>query len=854
MPHLYMRRIIIALTLFTIFTPLLEAQVAPEGVTLRKRHRRAYDFWFKRAYPGDTIPDGALQKALQQADALRPRVPQGVGGPGERWVNIGPMPMFSTTLVPVNGGYSGRISCMAVNPANTNHWLVGPNIGGVWETKDAGLTWAPISDYEANLSMGAIAFAPSDTNTVYVGTGEGHGSNSYPGAGLLKSTDGGRTWTLLATNVFGKASFSDIKVSPTDKNLLYAASLPSGNSDGVTKVLPSPQTGFHRSTDGGQTWARTLDGNDTDIEVHPTDFTRLLTAMGNSRGDNATNDVYRSTDGGLNWTKLVGPWVSSNAAGRIEIAIAPSNPDVSYVSVHDFTKKPNLLGVWKSADIWGATPTWTKLNQPPAPIGDQWDYDHDIIVHPTDANVVFLGGVAVFRLDGANWTPVGGHYDPQNRSIFIHPDQQAFAWAGTRLVVGNDGGVFSTLDYATNWNNHNTTLATIQVYHGSVHPTRADHAIIGAQDNSCSYWRGTNSFFQELTGGDGTDSAYSRQNPDTKWLYADQQLAIYRTTDGGINRSDATTGLPSSGAPFVGRIVISPFNEDVALVGHTNLFRCNDVFSGANPTWVMNGPKGIGFTTQGSVSAIAIAPSDNTGNTYAFGTESGELRLTTTGGRENGWRLLDDIGAPKLPGRYVNNIAFHPTDPNTIYVVFSGFISTTTQQEPNRLVGHVFRTQNALASPPTWTRIGPDVDIPHNAIAIDPSNPLVMYLANDLGVWRSVDAGASWTQLGQSYGFPNVPVFDIEINSVGRVIAFTHGRSAFTLIGDSERRLATAKTGSDLLVSFSALALYPVLQTTTSLQGTPVWTNAGNLTLSGTNYFRTNAIGDTARYFRLQTK
>lgn len=268
----------------------------------------------------------------------------------------------------------------------------------------------------------------------------------------------------------------------------------------------------------------------------------------------------------------------------------------------------------------------------------------------------------------------------------------------------------------------------------------------------------------------------------------------------------------------------------------------------------MNGPKAIGFTTQGSVSAIAIAPSDNTGNTYAFGTESGELRLTTTGGGDNGWRLLDDIGVPKLPGRYVNNIAFHPTDPNTIYVVFSGFISTTTQQEPNRLVGHVFRTQNALASPPTWTRIGPDVDIPHNAIAIDPSNPSVVYLANDIGVWRSVNGGTNWTQLGQSYGFPNVPVFDVEINALGRVIAFTHGRSAFTLVADSDRTLATAKSGNDLLLSFSALALYPVLQTTTSLNGTPTWSSAGSLTLSGTNYVLTNVVSGSARFFRLQTQ
>jgi len=840
-----MKRTLIAFALLTCFLPSLDAQIAPEGVTLRKRHRRAYDFWLKRVYPGDTIPDGALQKALQDAEALRPRVPQAVGGPGERWVNIGPTPMFSTTLVPVNGGYSGRISCLAVNPANPNHWLVGPSIGGVWETRDAGVTWKPLSDYEANLAMGAIAFAPSDTNTVYVGTGEGHGSNSYPGEGLLKSSNGGQTWTLLASNVFAKASFSDIKVSPADKNLLYAGSLPPDNASGIIRTPESPVTGFHRSTDGGVNWTRTLDGDCTDIEVHPTDFTRVLAGLGKSTGDSATNDVYRSIDGGLNWTKLVGPWVSSNAAGRIEIAIAPSAPDVAYVSVHNFTlEKTNLLGVWKSADAWSTTPTWTKLNQPPDPVGDQWNYDHDLIVHQTDPNVVFLGGVAFFRLDGADWTTVAGHYDAQNRSFYIHPDQQAFAWAGNRLVVGNDGGIFSTTDNGTNWNNHNTSLATIQVYHGSVHPTRPDHALIGAQDNSCSYWRGTNSFFQELTGGDGTDSSYSKQNPDTKWIYSDQQLAIYRTTDGGTNRADATTGLPTSGAPFVGRILISPFNEDVALAGHTNLYRCNNMFSGATPTWTLNGPTSA-LPVVSAVSAIAFGPTDNTGNTYAFGTANGELRMTADGGAT--WRDL--FNASDLPNRYINNLVFHSTDANTLYAVYSGF-SNATPTRP----GHVFRTQNALAVTPTWVNIGPAVNIPHNALAIDPANASVLYLGNDIGVWRSVNGGTNWTQLGQTYGFPNVPVFDLEINALGRIIAFTHGRSAFTLVADSDRTLATAKSGNDLLLSFSALALYPVVQTTTSLNGTPTWSSAGSLTLSGTNYVLTNAVSGSSRFFRLQTQ
>lgn len=820
----------------------LQAQTLTNGFPARKRHLRAFDFWQKRVYPADSFPDGALQRALQEAAVANGRVAQALGTTGERWVNVGPTPMFSTTLLPSGGGYSGRISCLAVNPANTNHWLAGAAIGGVWETKNAGVTWTPISDYEANISMGAIAFANTDTNTIYVGTGEAHSSNSYPGTGLLKSVNGGRTWTLLASNVFAKASFNELRVSPADANVLYAVSAPPNNSDGLVRAPASPDTGFHRSTDGGVTWTRTLTGEATDMEVHPADFTRVLAALG-QRAANVDNGVYRSTDAGVTWAKITGPWSAMNGVGRIELAIAPSNPDVAYVSIHNFTlNKANLLGVWKTANAWTATPTWTQLSQPPAAqLGDQWGYDHDIIVHPADENLVFLGGTAVFRLDGSTWTPVAGHYDPQSNSYFIHPDQQVFAWAGTRLVVGNDGGVFSSANNGTNWNNHNTTLATIQFYHGSVHPTRPDHLIGGAQDNSCFVWVGTNGTWSELTTGDGTDSAYSRQNPDTKWIYSDQQLGLYRTTDGGVTSIQPTTGLPSSGAPFVPRLAINPFNEDIALAGHTNLYRCVNMFSSATPTWALNGPN----TTAGSVSAIAFAFSNITGDTYAYATDQGEMRLTTDGGAT--WR--DVFNASDLPSRYINNLAFHPTNAAVLYVVFSGFNEST----PTR-IGHVFRTANALAVTPSWTRVGPAVNIPHNAITIDPSNTETLYLGNDIGVWRSLDGAATWTQLGTSFGLPNVPVFDIEVNAIGRAVAFTHGRSAFTLVHDAHRTLASRVSGNNLVVSVPALAVFPVLQSTTSLTGTPNWVNLPAPVLSGTNYSVTNVIGGTAAFFRLQTK
>jgi len=394
----------------------------------------------QRASPHGIIPDGArlqaleqirqLKKAHQAATPLLRESAQTGEVHGDQWVSIGPAPLLNQQGIPT----SGRVATVAVNPGNSNHWLIGAAQGGVWETHDAGATWTPKTDDQASLAMGAIAFAPSATNIIYAGTGEGVGSgDSYAGLGLLKSTNGGGTWQLLATSYFAKASFSVIKVSPTDPEILLAATV-RGLAGVSSGLLPSPPpVGIYKSIDGGVTWSLKLNANirlmggGWDLEVLPGDFNRQYAAAGSVFGNPSINGVYRTADAGESWQLVTGPWtLLTDRVERVELALAPSNPNILYVSIQDAIEDINgnpggLLGIWKTFNAWAAVPTWVQLPNPSGTSGRLW-YDHDIVVDPADPNVVYLGEVELWRFNGVSWTDITAN---------IHQDQQKMAWAGT---------------------------------------------------------------------------------------------------------------------------------------------------------------------------------------------------------------------------------------------------------------------------------------------------------------------------------------------------------------------------------------------------------------------------------------
>jgi hypothetical protein len=419
------------------------------------------------------------------------------------------------------------------------------------------------------------------------------------------------------------------------------------------------------------------------------------------------------------------------------------------------------IGLWKTTNAWDAVPTWTAIAYT-APIpaggycGTQCWYDNDLKVDPTSADVLYAGGLSMWKFDGTVWSDV---------LHGMHVDQQSMAWVGTRLIAGNDGGLWSSTNGGTSWTNHNAGLQITQFYYGSIHPGEVAFAIAGSQDNGTEKWNGTTpwSFYYF---GDGATTAIAKNNPTTHWAVSSQYLDIRHTMTGTFP-SAAKAGIDPTNAPFISRFEKCPGNDDVFIAGTDNLWKTTNFFT-AGVTWSSNGPD------IGAITALTFAPSDPTCSTYVY-SANGLLQLTTDGGTT--WTNPDPFS--QLPYRYVTDLGFDPTDANVLLVTFSGFDGDTPSTP-----GHLFRTANALSGTPTWSNISPPVNLPHNTVAIDPSAPSSLFAGTDIGVWWTPNLGTDWYQMGPSAGMPNVAVFDLQISDSGTsVIAFTHGRGAFLLGG-----------------------------------------------------------------------
>ncbi|MBX7211664.1 MAG: hypothetical protein K1X78_25375 [Verrucomicrobiaceae bacterium] len=801
--------------------------------------QRAEWFLDQRFFPLGYIPADAMSNANQQTLAAMKARKAGYapgaptwGHPGviNSWIFAGPEPINSGQTVPASN-VTGRITSLAVDPSNGNHWFAGTAFGGVWETSNAGGSWSPKMDGVETLTIGALAIAPSNGQVIYAGTGESVLSTSYPGRGVLVSINGGASWTLKAESTFRGMSFSEIRVHPTDPQKLMAttAAPPGQKGGGAPGVQPF---GVYRSINGGDSWTKVLpvvsstSVEASDLEVDPgnynNQFAALSTNFGNLSGSPAadnTSGVYRTTDGGDNWTKLTGPWDNTTnfpgGIGRIEMAMCSTDPNVVYVSIQDRTDAATnpltavnvndggMLGMWKTTNALTANPaniTWTQiptpsvvrqvLNSQNQPVNQTFTpknlwYAHQLIVDPSDSRVAYFGEVNMWKYDGrpgasAVWTL---SMNPLQEFGPVHADQHAMAWTSgnSRLIIGNDGGIWYTDDGMSSWSNCNTNLNITQFYYGSSDPSNKAIAMAGAQDNGSSRHTGFLNW-QWIGYGDGGESIISPTSPATHWGITRQNLTITRTLDGSAPvTSLAISGISdrSSAAPFIARIAINPFNENIVIAGTNNVWRSDTFFSTADPSvtnlWRSNGPD---MTTgsapnlfNDSISALAWSQNDATANVYAYATASGQVRITADGG--NNWKDLDPLNT--LPNRYITSLAFDPRNDQILYAAVSGF-NAGTPTAP----GHVFKTGNARDPQPTWIDLNLPADIPCNGIAIDAGQPHIIYVGTDSGLWQCEQqpgGGTDWFHYGSAQGVPNIPVMDVKFHRAGRrVLAFTHGR------------------------------------------------------------------------------
>jgi len=346
-------------------------------------------FYSQRAYPHKYVPARARLNALRELDLMTAsKLPLGLATTSNpSWTLIGPKPINTPYTDPV---VAGRVSALAVNPGDPSVVYAGAAQGGIWKTTTAGSTWSPLTDRQASLAIGSVALDPTNSNTIYVGTGEENfAGDSYYGAGILKSTNGGTTWTHLCGPFCGPvgqdgfygggARIGALAVSPANNQVILAA------------VALLFKDGIYRSADGGKTWTQVLSGNPgTAVLFDSVNGNTAYAALGNSF-PGGTESVFKSTDGGQTWSAANGSGANvlpiANA-GRIVLAMDPSHTATLYAGIANVSTG-SLLGLFKSTDGAG---NWTQLTSTPDYCTPQCWYDHTIAVDPANSSVIYAGG------------------------------------------------------------------------------------------------------------------------------------------------------------------------------------------------------------------------------------------------------------------------------------------------------------------------------------------------------------------------------------------------------------------------------------------------------------------------------
>ncbi|MEM8906908.1 MAG: T9SS type A sorting domain-containing protein, partial [Bacteroidota bacterium] len=644
----------------------------------------------------------------------------------------------------------------------------------VWKTTNGGGDWIPVFDDQTFLTVGDIVFDPSDPEIVYVGTGDFNVPGSaHVGDGVYRTNDGGATWTHLGLE--DQRIVSKIVIDPTNSQTIYVATM-------GLPYLRNNDRGLYKSTDGGTNWEQILFISDStgisDVLIDPTN-PQVLYASGWDRIRNNQESliigqgarVYKTTDGGANWTDLsaLDTGLPQEALCRTGLAMSGSDPNVVFALFvgTDF----ELEGIYKTTN---AGATWTPIPTDPDLTGLSpnalsfgW-YFGKMRVNPLDDNDIFLLGVDLWRtLDGGqNWfmaTPPWWYFS-------VHADKHDLVFTSTfNIVLATDGGLYKTDLQAQDWVDIEN-IPTTQFYRTAFNPHRPDWYYGGAQDNGST--GGNASLFnswERIFGGDGFQMAFHPTNPNI--VYAETQNGgIVYSEDGGEFFDSGDEGIDSDDRRnWDMQYIISKHLPSILYTGTYRVYRSTN---GAMPLWEPISPDltdGIilhpRFHTITSLSESGISPS-----ILYVGTTDGNVSRTVDGGTN--W---ENISAG-LPKRYITSVKASDAFEDHVYITHSGY-------KDNENIPHVHRSTDRGN---TWESISDGLpQLAVNDIYILPDHQdSVLIVATDGGVYASIDRGDNWNRLGRN--MPMVHVFDLEYNPVkNEIIAATYARSIMTYSVDS---------------------------------------------------------------------
>lgn len=708
---------------------------------------------FSRSYPNPDIPEAAFFHAYQQQEKMRKAKSQRAGA--EPWEAKGPL------------NTAGRCLSIAINPQEERTIYAGTASGGLWRSRDLGLgvSWERINTGFPVLGVSDIEFALGDSTVMFIGTGEVYNNistgtdgayrptrGSY-GIGILKSTDGGKTWIKsLDWTYQNNRGVWMIKIDPIDDQIVYAATT----------------EGIYKSIDQGDSWTKTFPIRmATDIEINPNNTNEIIASFGNLFSPG--KGIYKSFDAGENWQKITGTLVD-NFGGKIQLAYAPSQPEIVYATMgNGLSANTGASWLYRSENFGD---TWELLSTVDFTKWQGW-FSHDVSVNPMDPNDAVVIGVDAFKYNhltrqleeksnGGVALGTPGIGEPDGNAMYSHSDHHIALFHPSipdLVLLGNDGGVFHYNNATNQFRSATGGMQTTQFYNGfSVAQDDPEKVMGGLQDNSTVIYSGTGAWSRNV-GGDGSWSAINYD--DSQTLFASyQNLNILKSVNGGANFDWVNLAKPNDEVPlFIAPYVIAPANSEIMYAGGKYFYKSFDRGSSFFPA--NNGIK----VSDNPIYCMDVSWSDpnvvymGTGP-YPIGTpEEPQVFISVDGVTVNPVDF-------DFPNRIINDVTVDPSDHNIAYICLSGFGSS-----------HLFKTRDMGEN---WIAIDNGLpDVPGNAIMVNPFNTQQLYYGNDIGVYISEDGGTNWETWDA--GLPNACiVMDLKISPIDRHIwVATHGSGAY---------------------------------------------------------------------------
>ncbi len=749
---------------------------------------RAYRYFVgQRAFPNDRVDWAAFSRAKAQSAKMRPTAFGGsrngfVPLESQNWQYVGP----TNLRVPYAQYYgispvNGRVNAVAFDPINSQILYAGAAQGGLWKSTDSGATWNWLSSSWSELGVNCIAIDPSSPSTIYVGLGDYHGFLAGSN-GIMKSSDGGATWTEIGRTAMGNVGVDSLLIDPTNPQTIMAGT---GDINNYGHM--------YRSTDGGQTWTKlTTGGNDCEwpsivSSASSNGNVRFYSvASGYARNAGATSRLYKSDDHGATWQVLASP-VKPDGTFQYAFCLttSPTNPNNVYALQSEsqaFYTSTNQGASWtsQSSNLPGGSGNYNF---------SQSFYDYHLecgtrVTNGNSADVLFLGEIDItYSLNGGvSWTTIGGPTYSSFGAI-SHNDQHGLAICPTdpnKAIFSNDGGVYG-LAYDPGLNKYvvtplNKNLGVSMFYKIAMHPTNPDYILGGTQDNASPLSTGDLSNWLNVGGGDGGGSAINQTSPLIQYTTS-ESMTVYRTSDGWNTELDISPPtLQNENLPFVAAMTLDPSNQSLMYTATNYLYQWNE---NGNPTkWSTRlGNQNLTNASSSStvVQAIAVAPTD--GKRIYTGSDDGALYMTTDRGQT--WTHLNPVTGT-LPNHAITSINVSPYNANDILIGFSGTGQNTA---------HLIRCSNTTASKLVFTNVAgtgtsgiPDIAL--NAIERDLDNPATTWwVALDSGVLQTTDSGQTWTNAGATRGLPNVIIDDlVAVPGTRYLNAGTYGRGMWRLL------------------------------------------------------------------------